>query len=100
MCWEKDYALTWLKGKDKFKMGDDLASRFTTLQANKIIEMVSIKGDKEIATELRSKFFEALGPVAELIAEAEIYGFEVGFQFGKNAFGKAQIQVINLLKKY
>lgn len=59
-----------------------------------------IKGDKEIATELRKKFFDALVPVAELIAEAEQNGFEVGFQFGKNAFGQAQIQVINLMKKY
>lgn len=39
-------------------------------------------------------------PVAALIAEAESFGFEVGFQFGKNAFGQAQIQVINLMKKY
>ena len=67
---------------------------------NEVKSLKSVKGDKEIATELRKKFFEALGPVAELIAEAESMGFEVGFQFGKNAFGKAQIQVINLMKKY
>ena len=60
----------------------------------------AIKGDKEIATELRKKFFDALTPVAALIAEAESFGFDVGFQFGKNAFGQAQIQVINLMKKY
>ncbi len=60
----------------------------------------TVKGDKEIANDLRKKFFDALAPVAELIAEAESNGFEVGFQFGKNAFGQAQIQVINLLKKY
>lgn len=63
-------------------------------------EIKTVKGDKEIATELRKKFFNALAPVAELIAEAESNGFEVGFQFGKNAFGQAQIQVINLMKKY
>jgi hypothetical protein len=63
-------------------------------------EIKTVKGDKEIANELRKKFFDALAPVAELIAEAESNGFEVGFQFGKNAFGKAVIQVINLMKKY
>ena len=60
----------------------------------------SIKGDKEIADELRKRFFNALEPVCELIAEAEKNGFEVGFAFGKNAFGKTQIATINLLKKY
>lgn len=62
--------------------------------------LLQVKGDKEIATELRKKFFDALTPVATLIAEAESFGFEVGFQFGKNDFGQAQIQVINLMKKY
>jgi hypothetical protein len=73
---------------------------FTPLRSSKTVEMTTIKGDKEIATELRQKFFDALAPVAELIAEAESNGFEVGFQFGKNAFGKAQIMSINLMKKY
>lgn len=59
-----------------------------------------VKGDKEIATDLRKKFFDALDPVAELIAEANASGFEVGFQFGPNAFGKVQVQSINLMKKY
>lgn len=59
-----------------------------------------VKGDKEIATDLRKKFFDALNPVAELIAEANASGFEVGFQFGPNAFGKVQVQAINLMKKY
>ena len=63
-------------------------------------EIKTIKGDKEIAMELRTKFFEALGPVAELINEAERYGFEVRFGFGKNAFQKTQIMNINLMKKY
>lgn len=67
---------------------------------NLIAALVPNKPDKEIADELRKKFFEALQPVAALIVEAESNGFEVGFQFGKDAFGKAQIQVINLLKKY
>jgi hypothetical protein len=59
-----------------------------------------VKGDKEIATDLRKKFFDALDPVAELIAEANASGFEVGFQFGPNAFGKVSVQQINLMKKY
>lgn len=63
-------------------------------------EIRAVKGDKEIAMELRKEFFDALSPVAELIAKAENLGFDVGFQFGKNAFGQAQIQVINLSKKY
>ena len=60
----------------------------------------TIKGDKEIASELRKRFFDALGPVAELINEAEKHGFEVGFGFGKNAFQQTQIMNINLMKKY
>jgi len=60
----------------------------------------TVKGDKEIATELRKKFFDALDPVAELIAEANQFGFEVGFQFGPDAFGKVQVQAINIMKKY
>lgn len=60
----------------------------------------TVKGDKEIATELRKKFYEALGPICELIGEAESMGFEVGFGFGKNPFGQTQIQHINLMKKY
>lgn len=63
-------------------------------------EIKTVKGDKEIATELRKRLFEALDPVAELIAEANQNGFEVGFQFGINAFGKTQVQAINLMKKY
>ena len=59
-----------------------------------------VKGDKEIATELRKQFFEALAPVAALINEAEKKGFEVGFSFGKNAFGETQPVAINLMKKY
>jgi hypothetical protein len=63
-------------------------------------ELVSIKGDKELASELRAKFYDALKPVCELIAEAEKMGFEVGFGFGKDAFGNACINHINLMKKY
>lgn len=63
-------------------------------------EIKTVKGDKEIATELRAKFFEALTPVCELLQEAESNGFEVGFGFGKNAFGQATIAHINLMKKY
>lgn len=59
-----------------------------------------VKGDKEIATELRKKFFDALGPVAELINEAEKHGFEVGFGFGKNSFGQTMPMQINIMKKY
>lgn len=72
---------------------------FTPNQAASLV-LSQVKGDKEIAMGLRKKFFDALSPVAELIAEAESLGFDVGFQFGKNAFGQAQIQVINLSKKY
>lgn len=63
-------------------------------------EIKTVKGDKEIANDLRKEFFEALAPVADLISKANEYGFEVGFQFGPNAFGKVQIQAINLMKKY
>ena len=63
-------------------------------------EIKTVKGDKEIANELRKKFIDALDPVAELIAEANAIGFEVGFQFGPNAFGKVQVQAVNLMKKY
>lgn len=63
-------------------------------------ELKTIKGDKEIANDLRKKFFEALTPVCELLAEAEQSGFEVGFGFGKNAFGQTVIANINLMKKY
>lgn len=72
---------------------------FTPAQASSLV-LSQVKGDKEIAMELRKEFFDALSPVAELIAKAENLGFDVGFQFGKNAFGQAQIQVINLSKKY
>jgi len=65
-----------------------------------MVELTSIKGDKEIALELRKKFFDALGPVAELINEANQYGFEVGFQFGPNVYGQVQVERINLMKKY
>lgn len=64
------------------------------------MELQTIKGDKEIADELRKKFFDALTPICELIAEAERNGFEVGFGFGKNPFGQTIIQNINLMKKY
>ena len=65
-----------------------------------MVELTSIKGDKEIADDLRKKFFNVLGPVAELINEANKTGFEVGFQFGPNAFGQICVQAINLMKKY
>ncbi len=65
-----------------------------------VAELVPNKSDKEKAEGLRKRFYEALQPVAALIVEAEKEGFEVGFQFGKDAFGMAKIQVINLLKKY
>ena len=64
------------------------------------MELVTVRGDKDIALELRKKFFEALGPVAELINEANQYGFEVGFQFGPNVYGQIGVQQINLMKKY
>ena len=67
---------------------------------NPMNEIRTVKGDKEIANELRKKFFDALDPVAELISEANASGFEVGFQFGPNAFGKVSVQQINLMKKY
>ena len=60
----------------------------------------TVKGDKEIADELRKRFFECLEPICKLIAEADSHGFEVGFGFGKDVFGKTQIQHINLMKKY
>lgn len=63
-------------------------------------ELKTIKGDKEIAEELRKKFFEALTPVCKLLGEASNIGFEVGFGFGKDAFGNTVIQNINLMKKY
>lgn len=63
-------------------------------------ELKSVKGDKELAMELRKRFFDALSPVCELLGEAESMGFEVGFGFGKDAFGQTKIQHINLLKKY
>lgn len=63
-------------------------------------EIKTVKGDKELATELRKEFFNALEPVAVLIGKAESMGFEVGFQFGKNAFGQPQVLAINLMKKY
>lgn len=72
---------------------------FTPNQATSLV-LSQVKGDKEIAMELRKRFFDTLVPVAELIAEAETLGFDVGFQFGKNAFGQTQVQVINLSKKY
>lgn len=62
--------------------------------------MTTVKGDKDIATELRKQFFDVLTPVCELIGEAKKNGFEVGFAFGENAFGQTQIQQINLMKKY
>lgn len=67
---------------------------------NNIPQLVPNKSDHDKANEFRQRFFETLKPVAELIGEAEKEGFEVGFQFGKDPFGKPQIQVINLLKKY
>lgn len=79
---------------------DGKESKHNSPPPHTLATITSIKGDKEIATELRKKFYDALAPVAELIAEAEQNGFEVGFQFGKNAFGKAQIQIINIMKKY
>lgn len=72
---------------------------FTPNQKTGLV-LSQVKGDKKIVMELRKKLFYTLSPVAELIAEAESLGFDVGFQFGKNAFGQAQIQVINLSKKY
>ena len=62
--------------------------------------LTSVKGDKDIAEDLRKRFFVALSPVCELIAEAERNGFEVGFGFGKDAFNKTVIANINLMKKY
>lgn len=59
-----------------------------------------VKGDKDIASDLRKRFFEALAPVAELITEAEQSGFEVGFGFGKNVFQQTVVHQINLMKKY
>ena len=67
---------------------------------NEIAKLVPNKSDKEIAEDLRKRFFELLQPVAALVGEAEREGFEVGFQFGKDAFGNPQIMLINLLKKY
>ena len=63
-------------------------------------EIKTVKGDKDIATDLRKEFFDALAPVAALITKANEYGFEVGFQFGPNAFGQVQIMAINIMKKY
>ena len=60
----------------------------------------TVKGDKDIATDLRKEFFDALAPVAALITKANEYGFEVGFQFGPNVFGQVQVQQVNLMKKY
>lgn len=62
--------------------------------------LAQVKGDKDIATDLRKEFFDALAPVAALITKANEFGFEVGFQFGPNAFGQVHIQAINLMKKY
>jgi len=58
------------------------------------------KTEKDAASELRNKFFEALQPVVLIIAEAEANGFEVGFQFGKDAFNRTQVQAIHIMKKY
>jgi hypothetical protein len=62
--------------------------------------LTSVKGDREIADELRVKFFDALKPVCGLIAESEKNGFEVGFSFAKDAFNNTTIASINLMKKY
>ena len=59
-----------------------------------------VKGDKEIADELRKRFFDVLAPVCQLIGEAEKHGFEVGFGFGADAFGNKVINHIHLMKKY
>lgn len=72
---------------------------FNPTQAAGLV-LSQVKGDKEIADELRKKFFEALTPVCQLLGEASDVGFEVGFGFGKDAFGRTIIQHINLLKKY
>lgn len=70
------------------------------LGTSKMSELKAVKGDREIAEELRKKFFEALTPVCELLGEASEVGFEIGFGFGKDAFGRTIIQHINLMKKY
>lgn len=63
-------------------------------------DLTTVKGDKEIAEELREKLIEALKPVAKLINEANKLGFEVGFQFGPNPYGNVDVQAVNLMKKY
>jgi hypothetical protein len=70
------------------------------LQKMNIMALSPIKGDKEIADELRKRFFTALSPVCELIGEAEKAGFEVGFGFGVDAFGNKTINHIHLMRKY
>lgn len=67
---------------------------------NNISTLSTIKGDKEIAEDLRKKLYDALQPIVGLIAEADQNGFEVGFAFGKDAFGKTAIQQIHLSKRY
>jgi len=69
-------------------------------QAHTPNTLKTVKGDKDIATDLRKEFFDALAPVAALITKANEFGFEVGFQFGPNAFGQVTIQAINIMKKY
>lgn len=63
-------------------------------------ELKTVKGDKEIADDLRAQFIEALKPVAKLINDANKFGFEVGFQFGPNPYGNVDVQAVNLMKKY
>jgi hypothetical protein len=91
-------------GYDSGATGHELQGRSTKPQPliprDAIQGFATVKGDKEIADELRKRFFDALKPVCGLIAEAEKNGFEVGFSFAKDAFNNTTIAAINLMKKY
>lgn len=67
---------------------------------NEIPKLVTTKPDKEVAAELKDKLVQAYEPLLKVIDECSAAGFKINVQVGTNAFGKAHIQLLVIVKEF
>lgn len=67
---------------------------------NNIVGLIPNKTDNELAEEIKKELIEAYEPLILILDKAEKLGFNCNVQVGKNAFGKYQIVVMQLMKLF